>query len=182
MSVLVCRGLEEVHRGEIARPNRSKKVINVIIVVRKAVVSDFSDGRGPNVRRIGRRRLVLEESVVRNVIVRRPSKACRAPVAARSAVGVSDSQVKTTHKRSPTYACSAEQISDVLSFHAHHRTSRAGVSQWIGIADNRERSGSPFRDREGCGHTRNLTSPTDLPPNALYPTRSTATKPRPNAL
>src|SRR5260370_38592105 len=129
MSVLVCRGLEEVHRGEMARPARSKKVITVIIVVRKAVVSDFSDGGGPNVRRIGRRRPVLEESVVRNVIVRRPSKACRAPVAARSAVGVPDGQVKTTHKRSRTYACSAEQISEVWAFHAHHRTARACVSQ-----------------------------------------------------
>src|SRR5260370_41365179 len=140
MSVLVCRGLEEVHRGEIARPNRSKKVINVIIVVRKAVVSDFSDGRGPNVRRIGRRRPVLEESVVRNVIVRCPSKACGAPVAARSAVGVPDGQVKTTHKRSPTYTCGAEQISDVLSFNAHHSTARAAVSHWMRVVDNRERT------------------------------------------
>src|SRR5260370_1309275 len=101
MPVLVSRRLEETYRREIARFDRSIKVVYIIIVVCRTGVSYFGNRRGPRVRRVGGRRRVLKKGVMRNVISSCPRKARRAPLAARGAVGVLYSEAKPTHEHSP---------------------------------------------------------------------------------
>src|SRR5260370_22660693 len=121
MPVLVSRRLEETYGREIARFDRSIKVVYIIIVVCRTGVSYFGNRRRPRVRRVCRRRRVLKKGVMRNVISSCPRKARRAPLAARGAVGVLYSEAKATHERSPSHTGGAQQIADILPSHAHHR-------------------------------------------------------------
>src|SRR5260370_25422879 len=155
MSVLVRWGLEEIHRWKIACADCGKKVVDVVLMVRGAGVPNLRNGRRPRVGEVGRRRIVLEKCVMRDVIAGCPCKACRTPLAAGRAIAVLDCQVKATHERPPTYTGPTEQIAYILPFHTHHRAARAHVPKWIGIADDRERSGSPIDHREArsrCGN------------------------------
>src|SRR5208337_2812167 len=69
VAVLVALRLQEAYCGLIAIGDRGKEIVEVILVVRRAVVSDFSNASGPSVRVVGGRSVVVEERVVRNVIL-----------------------------------------------------------------------------------------------------------------
>src|SRR6266851_1219599 len=133
MSVLVRWRFEEVHRREIARLDRGKEVVDVILMIRGTGVSNFRNRRGPRVTWIGGRRVVLEESMMRDVIARCTRKAGRTPLAARGSIGVLHREVKPTHERPPTNTSRVEQIADILSLHSHHRAARANVPDWVRI-------------------------------------------------
>src|SRR5260370_1769923 len=68
MPVLVSRRLEETYRREIARLDRSVKVVYIIIVVCRTGVSYFGNRRRPRVRGASRRRRILKKSAMRNLI------------------------------------------------------------------------------------------------------------------
>src|SRR5260370_19961379 len=86
MSVLVRRGLEEVHGRKIARADRGVKVVEVILMVFAAGVPNLGNICGPRVSRVGGRRMSLEKGVMRGVIPGCPRNPRRRPPATRGAV------------------------------------------------------------------------------------------------
>src|SRR5260370_42218586 len=66
MPALESGRLEETSRREIARLDRSIKVVYIIIVVCRTGVSYFGNRRGPRVAQIGGRRIEFGKRVVRN--------------------------------------------------------------------------------------------------------------------
>src|SRR5580693_3075817 len=139
MAVLNCDGFEEAYLGEIARLDGRKEVLDVVFVIgRIARVTDRGDRVGTRVGGIRSGRVVLERSVMGNVIrLRTDDRRGRLAVAAGAAVGIYTAQVEASGKPAPGDAGGVEQVADILT--AHLRLSpatRANVVEWIGIADD----------------------------------------------
>src|SRR6266568_6912182 len=69
VAILVCRGFQQADRREVAGANRCKEICNVIVVIGRAIVANFGNGRWTSVVRIGSRRMILEKGVMRDVIL-----------------------------------------------------------------------------------------------------------------
>src|SRR5258708_3868818 len=121
---------------------------------------------------MARRRVVLEESVRRNVIAGCSRRARRAPLAARGSIRVCYREVKPAHERPPTYTGRVEQIANILSLHAYYRAARAYVTNRVRIVYYRERSGSSVDHCEGGGRGGNVNCSVSLARNKVQQTRS----------
>src|ERR1700675_4979278 len=105
MAVLKSGCLQETHCRQIANGSRAEKIVQVVLVVGLTGISDFGNRSGPGVRRIGSRRVIVKERVMRNVVV--GGDAVDRFGTARTtggAVGVYGGQVEAAHERSPGYA------------------------------------------------------------------------------
>src|ERR1035441_7605262 len=69
VTVLIALRLEEAHCGLSAVGDGGEEVVDVVLVVGGAIVSDFRDSVGARVRVIGGGSEVVEEGVMGNVIL-----------------------------------------------------------------------------------------------------------------
>src|SRR5262249_38320431 len=104
-----------------------------------SVMPDFGNRCWPGVIRIagGRRSVVLEPRMVRNVIFGSSGQAGRASVAASSSVRVNGREIETAHKCPPRHSCRVEHIANIPPRHLHLVPCRvrAHISDRIWITD-----------------------------------------------
>src|SRR5437879_6472096 len=141
MTVLEGGRLEEAHSREIPRPYSSVEVQQIVLMVSRTAISDFGQRSGTGMSPVESRSPVVKKGVVRNVVLCGDSihGIGRTPGATRSAVGIDNGQIETTHERSPSHAYRAQQIADVLAAHRDLISSgiRTNISDGIGIANHR---------------------------------------------
>src|SRR5215472_8740909 len=114
MSILVARSLHEAHGWQVSSAESVKEVVRVILMVGLVCLTNHR-GR-PKVLRVGRRLVVHERLVVRNVVLLvriRDYRSMRA-IATRRLVRVGPCQVESAFKEAPADALDVQEIADVL--------------------------------------------------------------------
>src|SRR5271156_6714994 len=121
MSVLNGDGFEETHRREIARRNSGKEIFNVIVVIgRVARETNRLCGPWPGMGRIRSRSIILERSVMRNIVALSSNNLRGGlTVAASAAVRIHRFQVETSSEPAPSNIGSVEQVADILPAHLY---------------------------------------------------------------
>ena len=143
MAVLVGRRLEEAHGREVAHLEGRPEVGHVVLVVGAAVIRGADDvGRTrTHVLEVGRREVILERLVVRDVVGALDVDERRGgdTAAAGRAVGILGGQVEATFEEAPADVLGVEQVADVLARHQRGRVLRvrADVAGRVEVADHR---------------------------------------------
>ena len=159
VAVLESLRFQEADRRKIAGVNGVKEIMRVIFMIRLTIVSDFVDRSWPCVTRVQRRRVILEERMVRYVVVdccrRRRSRhrgsirqlECQnlrihgASSAASASVRVRHAQVKSAHERTPGHTIAGQHVADIPAGHLKGAgLRRANVVEGITVANQCEAS------------------------------------------
>jgi len=162
MPVLIGRSLDNVDGREISRGNCREEIVNIVPVIRRTVVSDLSDRRGPGMVGVRRGGVILKPCVVRDVVLGRSRQARRASIAAKASVRVDLGQVKPAHEGAPGDVGGVQQVANVASLHLNLVPGGVGtgITNRIRITNDRERSRSAVDlvtgAVQGCGHAIGL--------------------------
>lgn len=63
MTILIGRSFKKTYRRQIARRSGSEEVLDIVLMIRRACISDFRNRGGPSVLWIRGRSVIVEERV-----------------------------------------------------------------------------------------------------------------------
>ena len=148
MAVLIGWRLQEADCGKVACRDRCEEVVDIVLVVCRPIVADFSDISRSMWLGFLLGRVIIKERVMRNVVASGPCQTRRVSFATGSSVWVCDREIESTHEATPGDPGCAKQSTNVRSAHLHLIPGRvrADVSGSIRIANHsgRRPSGPPL--------------------------------------